>query len=362
VPPGDWKGKRLYFSLPDEAGSNVWQAEIPPTRDITAKPVEVTSGDGIHAQPCATEEGKVVFSKQSLNVDIWGIPILANEGKLAGQWKKLTSDPSADVYPSLSADGSKLVYQSNRRRTQSTWLMDLANRTDAPISTERKGMLWPRISPDGSKLSFAEEIAGKFDRFYMPVAGGDPLPLCQGCGAAMDWSRDGTRALIEDTASGNIVLVKPGTLDRTQILAGNGSTLAEPRFSPDEHWIAFVARTRTPGSRIYVAPLHGESATPPGEWILLTRDNAWEAAPQWSPDGRLIYFISNRDGQRCIWARRIEAGKDAREPFAVYHFHDARRSPANAPLEGTDLFVGRDQMVIGVGELSGSLWMTDTRN
>ncbi len=362
VAPGDWKGKRLYFSLPDGAGSNVWQAEILPTRDITAKPIEITSGDGIHAQPCATEEGKVVFSKQSLNVDIWSIPILANEGKLAGQWKKLTSDPSADVYPSLSADGSKLVYQSNRRGTQSTWLLNLKNRTDAPVSSERKGLLWPRISPDGSKLSYAEEVAGKYDRFYMPVSGGDPLPLCQGCGAAMDWSRDGTRALIEDTASKNIVLVKPGTLDRAQILVGNGSTLAAPRFSPDEHWIAFVERTQPVGSRIYLAPLHGESTTPSSEWVLLTKDNAWEAAPQWSPDGKLVYFISNRDGQRCIWARRADGGKGVGEPFAVYHFHDARRSPANAPLEATDLFVGRDQMLIGVGELSGSLWMTDSRN
>jgi tricorn protease-like protein len=177
----------------------------------------------------------------------------------------------------------------------------------------------------------------------------------------MDWSRDGKRALIEDGSSKSIALVKPGLVGKAQLLKRDGYTLVEPRFSPDERWIAFVARTESAGSRIYLAPLRGESTAAPGDWVALTKDNAWEAVPQWSPDGKLVYFISNRDGQRCIWARRFEDARAAGEPFAVHHFHDARRSPANTALQATDLFVGRDQMVIGVGEVSGSLWMIDPR-
>jgi Tol biopolymer transport system component len=178
----------------------------------------------------------------------------------------------------------------------------------------------------------------------------------------MDWSRDSKRALIEDSSLKSIALVKPGSRGKSQLLQRDGSTLAEPRFSPDERWIAFAARTEPAGSRVYLAPLRGVSAAGPGEWVALTKDNAWEAVPQWSPDGKLVYFISNRDGQRCIWVRRFEEGRAVGEPFAVHHFHDARRSPANTALQATDLFVGRDQMVIGVGEVSGSLQMIDPRN
>jgi len=184
-------------------------------------------------------------------------------------------------------------------------------------------------------------------------------PVCQGCGPAVDWSRDGKRMLIEDLESKGIALAKPGSPDKTRLLSRAGSTLAEPHFSPDERWIAFTSRTEPAGSRIYVAPLRGEAPVAASEWVSLTQSDAWEAVPQWSPDGKLVYFISNRDGQRCIWARRFEEAQVSKgEPFPVYHFHDARRSPANTPLQASDLFVGKDQMVIGIGQLAGSLWMT----
>jgi eukaryotic-like serine/threonine-protein kinase len=356
--PGDWKGGRIFFSLPDSAGSNLWRAEILSSRDITTKPLQITSGDGMRVQPSVTDQGRVVFSKQSLNVDIWGVPIRANEGKLGGEWKRLTRDAAADAWPSLSGDGLKLLFQSNRRGNQNLWLLDLNSRSEIPIPTERGGALWPRISPDGSRLSFAEEIAGKYHRFEMPVRGGSTTPVCKGCGPSVDWSRDGKRLLIEDTESRSIALAKPGTPDKARLLAKAGSTLAEPRFSPDERWIAFASRTDPVGSRIYVAPLHGEAPVAPSEWVSLTQDDAWEAVPQWSPDGKLVYFISNRDGHRCVWARRFEEAQASKgEPFPVYHFHDARCSPANTPLQATDLFVGKDQMVIGIGQLAGSLWM-----
>jgi len=92
-------------------------------------------------------------------------------------------------------------------------------------------------------------------------------------------------------------------------------------------------------------------------------DDSWEAAPQWSPDGEILYFISARDGHRCVWARRardVKAGSG--EPFAVAHFHDARRSPNGAPFHATDLFVGAGQMAISMGELSGSVYMIKPGN
>ncbi len=363
VAPGDWKGKHVFFSMPEGTSAHVWREEMLPTRELIARPDQLTAGDSIDAQPAASADGRVLFSRQTLNVDIWGAPIRANEGKLAGDWKKLTTDPAVDDYPSASADGQKLVFQSDRRGARGAWLLNMNSRLESPIPSDRKMDLWPRISPDGLKFSFAEEGAGKFDSFYLPVAGGNAQRLCNGCGPGADWSHDSKRVLIEDTDTGSISMVKPGSTHKSQVFPGTGARLYGPRFSPDEKWIAFTERTGAAGSRVFFAPMRGDSAGTSNEWLSVTKDNTWESAPQWSPDGELLYFVSNRDGRRCVWARRVrEVKASSGEPFAVAHFHDSRRSPDGASFHATDLFVGANQMMISLGELSGSVYMIKPTN
>jgi len=35
----------------------------------------------------------------------------------------------------------------------------------------------------------------------------------------------------------------------------------------------------------------------------LTGDEGWAGKPRWSLDGNFIYFLSNRDGFFCLWAK-----------------------------------------------------------
>jgi hypothetical protein len=59
----------------------------------------------------------------------------------------------------------------------------------------------------------------------------------------------------------------------------------------------------------------------------------------------------------CIWTQRLDAAnRPAGAPFAVYHLHSARRSTAILPLDDTDLFVGRDQLLVSLSEMTGNIW------
>ena len=43
-----------------------------------------------------------------------------------------------------------------------------------------------------------------------------------------------------------------------------------------------------------------------GKWIPVA-DGAWfDDKPRWGPDGRMIYFVSNRSGVPNLWCRRFD--------------------------------------------------------
>jgi Tol biopolymer transport system component len=359
--PGDWKGQYIYFSAPALEGSSIWRANIDAgTYKVSTKPVKVTSGAGIEMVPYTAGAGRVVFARQSLNADIWGIPLSANEGKVIGSPKRFTSDPAVDVSPSLSSDGSKLLFQSNRTGHHNLWVLDAASGKESLVAASPEDQLWPVISPDGSKLAWSEVRIGRYEQLYGPIAGGSAQVLCDTCGPAVSaWSRDGRTALI-NTFEGlrkrlGVSVIKPGGQSRT-VLQDPNADLRHARFSPDERSIVFVARYDGGSSRLYVAPFR-DRLVPPAEWTALTDGSAWESSPQWSPDGKLVYYGSTRDGYHCVWAQRLDAAnKPAAAPFAVYHLHSARRSTAILPFDDTDLFVGRNQLLLSLSELTGNIW------
>jgi len=222
--------------------------------------------------------------------------------------------------------------------------------------------MWPRISPDGSKIAYAEQRIGRYEHFYAATSGGAEEFLCEDCGPVIsDWTKDSKKVLIDFYSPQKlqtISLLKLESHDRIQILQHSKYNLMQARFSPDERAIAFVARMDSGHSQLLVAPYLSESRSPESSWVTLTDGASWDTAPQWSPNGKLVYFTSSRDGFRCIWAVRLGANyKPEGAPFAVYHFHKASRSPGLVPFNGVDMFMGPNQIYLSLGELSGSIWL-----
>lgn len=77
----------------------------------------------------------------------------------------------------------------------------------------------------------------------------------------------------------------------------------EPVWSPDSQWIAFTADQG--GTRqLYVLNIRG------GPDRKLTSDPVAVEAPQWSNDGKSIYFQSNRRGRDEVWKVPREGGTE----------------------------------------------------
>jgi hypothetical protein len=86
----------------------------------------------------------------------------------------------------------------------------------------------------------------------------------------------------------------------------------------------------------------------------------WADKARWAPDGKTIYFISNRDSAFFdVWGIGFDpvAGATVGAEFRVTQLLD----PGRRVLSGSsaELAVGRTRLVVPILERSGSVWVLD---
>jgi tricorn protease-like protein len=222
-------------------------------------------------------------------------------------------------------------------------------------------MFTARLSGDGSRILFSSI---GYDLMSIPSAGGAAEKLCEKCGEVMGASSDGRQVLYEPLENED-VLMYGADAHATVTLAKRpdaGVILSSARFSQDGKWVAFHAlRNATNSAQIWIVPVGPERPVPQAAWIAVTGGDALERDPAWSPDGRFLYFISERDGFRCVWARQLDPAtkRPVGDAFAVRHFHSARFSLRHVGSRGflTGLTVGDGALLFAMGELKGNVWL-----
>ena len=144
-------------------------------------------------------------------------------------------------------------------------------------------------------------------------------------------------------------------------------SLHVPRFSPDDRWIAFSAEeSATSGGAdvLFIAPFRGTAEIPFAEWQVVSySSDSLSAAAGWSPDGNLLYFMSERDGSRCLWAQRLDAAKRPQgRPFEVQPFHYPQvRSMGLWQPGAAGTSMGKGSIVFSKVEASGNIWMAEVK-
>ncbi len=86
--------------------------------------------------------------------------------------------------------------------------------------------------------------------------------------------------------------------------------------------------------------------------MTVAHDFVGPYTPQWSPDGSVVYFISDVDGPNCLWGVRVpEHSTSSLEAFPVQHFHNPRYS-----LRGSFALAG-NRCYFGIQEITGNVWL-----
>jgi hypothetical protein len=96
------------------------------------------------------------------------------------------------------------------------------------------------------------------------------------------------------------------------------------------------------------------------EWIPVSDGKTMDREPRWSPNGNVLYFLSTRDGNNCIWAQRLDKAtkRPTGEPIAILHLHSARLSLNIADTGLIGLSVTAERVIFSMRERTGNIWMT----
>ena len=374
---GVWKDGFVYYSSPQTDSSSIWRVPLSITSPMpvqSAAPQRLTYGPSQDLQP-AIGGGKIVFSSGATNIDVWMLPLHANTGVPAGEPVRITETTDYEVSPTVEPASRTAVFTRVLGARRELLMMDVRDpaglgemRTISNTKEVNDNALWSR---DGKWIAYRKS-EDRFQRLaVMDRAGTSRRVVCDDCGLPTDWSPDQQYLLVEpgdavpavnrfEFATGKVVAW----------ISHRDEGLRGARYSPDGRWIAFHAEASPMERRVYIAPNREQSTS--ADWIRIGTENFSDIPgvtpvdfqPSWSPDGNLLYWLSGRDGFRCIWAQSLDpvTKRPQGPPFTIRHFHKSRRTllrQVSTRATQVGFRVYRDRAYFAMDEITGNIWIAD---
>jgi tricorn protease len=247
--------------------------------------------------------------------DIWTVPAAGGVAHL------LISNPATESRPVYSPDGKQLAFVSTRTGGGDIYLFTFATGEVRRVTYDDAPEQLNGWSRDGKWLYFStasHDVGGQNDIYRISVEGGTPMPVCA---------------------------------DRY-----TNEFFSAP--SPDGQTIAITARGNASGQWWRKGHSHLDESEillckvgAPPVYTSVTDGQAKELWPMWSPDGKSLYYISDRSGAENVWTKSLDG--PARQ---LTNFRDGRVLWPAISNDGRTIVFERDfavwKMVTGGGEAS----------
>jgi Tol biopolymer transport system component/DNA-binding winged helix-turn-helix (wHTH) protein len=367
-------GRAIYFERTFRGARNIWRMTIDP-QTLRAISIErVTTGPGHDTEFSLSPDGKrLAFTNESQHVRIWLFPFDATQGKVTGPGRPVTSSGVEAWMPNISPDGNRLAFSSVRSGKWDLTESSLPDGPETPVVSEdsdlRDQAQW---SPDSNRLAYVREdhSTGKMHIMEWSSRSRNEEPLAPPSDAEpkiFDWSSRSNSLVItqtnHDTGKSEIAVLPVADTPRANavarsLIADAAYDMYQARFSPDERWIAFEALPKS--NNQYSESAVFVRATSGGPWIRITDGKRWDDKPHWSPDGKMIYFLSGRSGFYNVWAIRFDPvrGVSLGEPFPVTALDNpSQMVPKFIPDVAISL--SQNRLVMTVAQDSGNIWVLD---
>ncbi|HXG91861.1 MAG TPA: S41 family peptidase [Blastocatellia bacterium] len=310
--------------------------------DIAAKKfTDITDFDGIDSWPMWSTDGHIYFVSDREGGGLTNIWRVAESG---GKAERVTSFKSGDVrWPAMSADGKTIVFEHDF----GIWKMDVATKRVTPIKLDiaaeteeslaevrdfnsqtddydlaptgrrivfsihgeiftaptEEGDLRqltdgpardrePRYSPDGKWVAFISDRSGREELYITASDGaGQPQKITDLDALKFNFAWSPNSKEIAYVSSDN--KLRKYTIETKQtveLASSRFGNIGQPAWSPDGKWIAYSKPDYTRTADVFLVPSAG------GEERKVTFDSYSDVNPQFSHDGRKLFFVRTEGG------------------------------------------------------------------
>lgn len=241
--------------------------------------------------------------------------------------EQLTDGPGYHYQPEVSPDGEWIVFTAYDNDALELRALHVASRRVAQLTSGSAVNLDARFSPDGKRVVFVStQYNRRFHIFLADFAGGTLANVRRLTGetrselpryyySAFDheigpaWSPDGREIIFVSNrghlyGTGGIwrMAAKPGA-DAREVHREETTWKARPDWSRDGKNIVFSSYLGRQWHQLWAVP-----AEAGGYAFPLTYGEYDNTAARYSPDGKRIAFISNRDGNTSLWMQDVLGG------------------------------------------------------
>ncbi len=235
---------------------------------------------------------------------------------------RVTDQPGPELFPSLSPDGRSIVYVARATDNWDIYLQRVGGQkpnnltADSPVDDNH-----PAFSPDGERIAFQSDRNG--GGIYLMGATGESVQRLTDFGYHPAWSPDGKEIVFASTiiarpesrqsSNSQLWVVTVATGERRRLEIKGGGDAIQPSWSPNGHRIAYWGSIASGQRDIWTVAATG------GEAVSVTEDAAIDWNPVWAPEGRYLYFSSDRGGSMNLWRTPIDerSGRVLGPPEAI---------------------------------------------
>ncbi len=282
---------RIYFASDRDGTMNLWSMN-PEGKDLR----QLTVHDGWDVATPSLDAGRIVYQ---LGADLHVYDIAAAKDstvsitldsdfdQMRERWvpKPATYITSTHVSP----DGDRAVITARGR------VFVAPHRQGRLVEAARKdGVRYrdARFMPDGKSLLALSDGSGEVELWTMPANGvGEPVQLSTD-GDVLRWeavpSPDG-KLIAHHDKNQRLFIFDTATRVSTKIDENSVENFADLRWSLDSRWLAYAAPASNQFRQVKVYSVES------GKVTAVTTDRYDSSSPAWSPDGKWLYLLSDRN-------------------------------------------------------------------